>query len=77
MVKNIIQTKSGMTIKCWCEWKNPKENHVFEKKMFGILLHVLAKMVNIQELLLVIQCDEIVEVTKIIPTKLLHEKPFQ
>ena len=47
MVKNVIQTKSGMTMKCCCEWKNPKENHVFEKNIFGILLDVLAKMVNI------------------------------
>ena len=33
--------------KCQCECKNPKEHYMFEKVIFGILLHVVAKMVNI------------------------------
>ena len=33
--------------KCWYECKNPKEHHVYEKIIFGILLHVLVKMVSI------------------------------
>ena len=30
--------------KCWCECK---KNHICEKIMFGILLHVIVKMENI------------------------------
>ena len=38
------------------ECKNPKKHQVCEKKVvFGILVHVLVKTINIQEVLLAIQ----------------------
>ena len=33
--------------KCWCKCKNPKKHCVCNKIIFGILLHVVVKMVNI------------------------------
>ena len=33
--------------KCWCECENPKEHHVCRRNIFGILLHVVVKMLNI------------------------------
>ena len=53
MVENVIQVKIGITINTI---KGPKirENIKYGKK-FGILIHVLAKIVNIKEVLLVIQ----------------------
>ena len=33
--------------KCWCKCKNPKKHRVCNKIIFGILLHVVVKMVNI------------------------------
>ena len=35
--------------------KNTRKHQVWEKIIFGILIHVLAKIVNIKEVLLVIQ----------------------
>ena len=46
MVKNVIQIKSRITINISMSVK-PKKNIVSEKKVtFGILLHVVLKMVN-------------------------------
>ena len=30
-----------------CECKNPKNHHVFKKNVFAILVHALAKMLNV------------------------------
>ena len=38
--KNVIQIKSGVTIKC-------KKHHICEKITFGIVLHVVARIENI------------------------------
>ena len=38
--------KKGNSNKCWCECKNPKW-HKTRKQEFGILLHVVVKMLNI------------------------------
>ena len=32
--------------KCWCERKNLKEHNCAKKFIFGILLHIVAKTVN-------------------------------
>ena len=32
--------------KFWCERKNPKEHHSCQKTIFGILLHVVVRMIN-------------------------------
>ena len=45
MVENVIQIKSVITINAGVSVKNI----IYVKKIFGTLLHVLAKMVNIYE----------------------------
>ena len=40
--------------KCWCKCKN-KKSMCAKKIIFGILLHVAAKMINIQQDLLTIK----------------------
>ena len=51
--KNVIQIKSGIIINVYVRVKNV----IYVKKIiFGILLHVVAKMVNIQQVLLTILC---------------------
>ena len=40
--------------KCQCKCKNPKEHCVCKRVIFGILLHVSVKVVNIYEVLLII-----------------------
>ena len=46
MVENIVQIKSGIMVKVGVSAKMQK-NIMCVKKMFGILLHVVAKMINI------------------------------
>ena len=42
--------------KCWCQCKYPKKTSCMQKKIiFGIFLHIVVKMVNIQQVLLTIQ----------------------
>ena len=45
MMENVIPMKSGRTINVEC--KNRKEHHVCKKLIFEILLHLVAKMINI------------------------------
>ena len=40
--------------KCQCQCKNWKKHHVYEKIIFGTLVLILVKMVNVWYLLLVI-----------------------
>ena len=52
MVENAIQIKTGIMINVDANVKNI----IYVKKIiFGILLHVVAKMVDIQQVLLMIQ----------------------
>ena len=55
MVENVIQVKIGITINA-IEGAKIRENIMYGKKdIFGILIHVLVKIVNIKEVSLVIQ----------------------
>ena len=47
MVENETQIKSAVTINVGTSVKIKKKHRVCKKVIFGILLHVLAKMVNI------------------------------
>ena len=47
MVKNLIQIKSGITIDVGASVKIQKTIMYAKKIIFGILLHVLVKIVNI------------------------------
>ena len=49
--KNCNSDQKWKNEKCKCECKNPKEHQV----IFGILLRVVVKMVNMQKVLLTIQ----------------------
>ena len=52
MIENVIQNKSGITINVDVSVKNI----IYAKKIiFAILLHVVMKMVNIQQILWIIQ----------------------
>lgn len=42
-------------VKSRCEYKNPKEHNTCKKVIFGMLLHLISKMLNIQEVLLAIK----------------------
>ena len=55
MVENVIQIKSGITINVGASVKFLKNIVCAKKIIFGILLHVVEKMVNIQKALLTIQ----------------------
>ena len=55
MVENVIQIKSGITINVGASVKILKNIVCAKKIIFGILLHVVEKMVNIQKVLLTIQ----------------------
>ena len=55
MVKNVIQIKSRITINISTSVKPKKTLCLKKKVMFGILLHVVLKMVNMWEVLLMIQ----------------------
>ena len=55
MVENVIQIKSGITINVGASVKILKNIVCAKKIIFGILLHVVEKMVNIQKALLTIQ----------------------
>ena len=55
MVENVIQVKIGITINA-IEGVKIQENIMYGKKIiFGILIHVLVKIVNIKDVSLVIQ----------------------
>ena len=55
MVGNVIQVKIGITINA-IEGVKIRENIMYGKKIiFGILIHVLVKIVNIKDVSLVIQ----------------------
>ena len=54
IVKNVTQIKSGIMISVVVGVKIQK-NSVYEKVFFGILKHIAAKMINREEVLLVIQ----------------------
>ena len=59
MEENVIQIKSGIMIKIDVTVKNI----IYVKKIiYGILLHLVAKTANIQQVLLTITCDKIVDV---------------
>ena len=48
MVENVIQIKSGKTINNGASVKIKKKNNISAKNIiFGLLLHVIAKMINI------------------------------
>ena len=55
IVKNLTQIKSGTTISVGVSLIISKNIVCVEKVIFGILQNVAAKMVNMQELLLVIK----------------------
>ena len=42
-------------VKSRFEYKNPKEHNTCKKVIFGMLLHLILKMLNIQEVLLAIK----------------------
>ena len=70
MVENVIQINNGMSINVGASVKN-KKKHFVKKVISGILQHVFARMVNIQQVIiddLVILCDEIIEIRKTVPT---------
>ena len=46
MVENVIQIKTGIMINVDVSAKIHKNNSCAKKKFFGILVHVLVKMVN-------------------------------
>ena len=52
MIENVIQIKSGITISVDVSGKSIIN---MKKILLGILLHVIAKMVNIYQVLLTIQ----------------------
>ena len=47
MVENVIETKSGITINVGASVKMKKNTECAKKITFGILLHVIEKIVNI------------------------------
>ena len=55
MVENVIQIKSGMTINIGASVKIQKNIMSAEKTIIGILLDLIAKIVNIKQVLLTIQ----------------------
>ena len=55
MVENIIQIKSGITINVDVSVEIRKNIICAKKIIFRILLHVVAKIVNIKQVLLTIQ----------------------
>ena len=62
MGKNIIQINGGMTINVDASVKNVM---YVKKIIFGILLHVVVKMENIQEVLWMIQQLRVMKLQKI------------
>ena len=71
MKENVIQIKSGIIINIDASVKNI----IYVKNIiFGILIHVVAKMVNIQQVLMTIQW---VRVTKLQMRKLSEMKKKQ
>ena len=65
MVKNVVQIKSGITISDSVNVKIQKDIVCAKKKImiiiFGILQHVVAKMVNMQEILFMIQLLHVIK----------------
>ena len=55
MEENVIQIKSGITINVYVSVKTQKIIVCAKKIIFGIVLHLVAKMVNIYEVSLRIQ----------------------
>ena len=55
MIENVSQIKNGITINGGASEKIGKNLMCAKMVIFGILLHVVAKMVNMQEVLLMIQ----------------------
>ena len=61
MEENVIQIKSGITINVELNVKS----RIYEKKiMFGIVLHIVVKMDNIQQVLLTIQYISVMKLQK-------------
>ena len=54
MVENVTRIKSGTTVNVGVREKTQKNIMHAKKIIFGILLHVVVKMVNMQEVLLMI-----------------------
>ena len=54
IVKNTTQIKSGIMISVVVSVKIQK-NSLYERDFFGVLKHIAAKMINREEVLLVIQ----------------------
>ena len=64
MVENVTQTKSGITINV-CVNVQMQNNIMCAKEIiFGILLHVVSKMVHIEEVLLMIQRLHVMKLKK-------------
>ena len=61
MVKNVIQIKSGTTRNAGANVKILKNIMCGKKILFRILLHVVAKMVNILKVLLIIQLLRVIK----------------
>ena len=59
-----------MQLKSLWECKNPEEHHTSKKDLFGILLHVVVKCLNIYQVLLLIQCDKIIDAPESVSTNL-------
>ena len=55
MVENVTRIKSGSTINVSASAKIQKNIMQVKTIIFGILIHVVAKMVNLYEVLLTIQ----------------------
>ena len=55
MVENVTRIKSGIIINVFVSTKIQKNKMHSKRIIFGILLHVLVKMLNIYQLLLTIQ----------------------
>ena len=68
IVENVTQIKGWITINVDLSVKIWKNIVCANKIIFGILLHVIVKMVN-RKYCLVITYDEIIEETKTAPTK--------
>ena len=75
MVENVIKIKSEITINIGVSAKSQKNVICAKKIIFGILLHVVVKMVNIEQVLLTSQL--LGEMTLWRKQKLLLQKVIQ
>ena len=75
MEENVIQISGGITINVDVSVKNAM---YVEKYIFGILLHVVAKMENIYQVLWMIQCLRVMKLlTWILSHTTKKQKQFQ